>query len=269
MLNFISLGSGSCGNCYYFNCDGYGLIVDLGIGIRLFKRHFSNYGLTLAQIKAMLVTHDHTDHVKAVGALSRDFRIPVYTSQKVFDSMMLNHYVSKKVPIDLQNPIERGQSFQLGPFNITSFGVPHDSADNNGYIIRVENCCIVLITDIGHFTDEMPQILQQATHLIIESNYDAAMLAAGPYPLRLQNRIASPNGHISNAETAAFLAAHLNRELIRHIWLCHLSAENNLPRIALEASVNALEAAGWTVNQPGGLQLEVLGRRTPSLLTKL
>ncbi len=269
MLKFISLGSGSCGNCYYFNYDGYGLIVDLGIGIRLFKRHFSNYGLSLAQIKAILVTHDHTDHVKAVGAVSRDFRIPVYSSQKVLDSMMLNHYVSKKVPLDLQHPIERGQTFQLGPFSITSFHVPHDSADNNGYIIRVEDQCIVLMTDIGHFTDEMPQLLNQATHLIIESNYDAAMLAAGPYPLRLQNRITSSTGHISNAETAAFMAAHLNHNLIRRIWLCHLSAENNLPRIALETSLHALETTGLKVNQPDGLQLEVLGRRTPSLLTEI
>ncbi len=269
MLKFISFGSGSSGNCYYLNCDGYGLLIDLGIGIRTFRRSFSNYGLALAQVKAILVTHDHTDHVKAVGALSRDFRIPVYSSQKVLDSMMQNHYISKKIPLDLQNAIVRGEAFQLGPFSITSFAVPHDSADNNGYRICVEDKCFVLMTDIGHFTEEMPALVNQATHLVIESNYDAAMLAAGPYPLRLQNRISSPLGHISNAETAVFLARHLHAERIRRVWLCHLSAENNRPTIALEASVNALTEAGFDLDTEKGLRLEVLARRTPSLLTEL
>ena len=115
MLQFISLGSGSCGNCYYINSDGYGIIIDLGIGIRSFKKLFSDYGLKIAQIQAALITHDHTDHVKAIGSLSRDFHIPVYTSQKVHDSIMHNHYVSKKIPLPFQHSITRGQSFQLGP----------------------------------------------------------------------------------------------------------------------------------------------------------
>lgn len=272
MLKFISLGSGSCGNCYYFNADGYGLLIDLGIGIRLFKRYFSNYGLTLAQIQAILVTHDHTDHVKAVGSLSRDFHLPVYTSKEVHSSMMLNHYLSKKVPKEHQVCITRGESFHLGPFEVTSFAVPHDSADNNGYLIRVCGRTIVIMTDIGHFTEEMPAIVRQATHLIIESNYDAAMLAAGPYPLRLQQRISSPRGHISNIETARFLAENLTPRLIRRVWLCHLSAENNTPRIAAETAATALTQVGFNLKAPdadNGLYLQVLARKTPSLVTEI
>ena len=104
--------------------DGFGLLIDLGIGIRIFKRHFSNYGLPLTQIKAILVTHDHTDHVKAVGHLSRDFNLPVYTSARVHDSITHNHYVSKKVPLAQQHTIERGDApLQLGPLDITSFAI--------------------------------------------------------------------------------------------------------------------------------------------------
>ncbi len=270
MLQFISLGSGSCGNCYYINSDGHGLIIDLGIGIRSFKKLFSDYGLKIAQIQAALITHDHTDHVKAIGALSRDFHIPVYTSQKVHDSIMRNHYVSKKIPLTLQHVITRGETFEIGPFSVTSFGVPHDSADNNGYIIRVEGKCFVILTDVGHFTEEMPNIIHQATHLVIESNYDEKMLRAGHYPLRLQNRISSPNGHISNAETADFLAKNLNKDLIRKVWLCHLSAENNLPRIAYNTCAEALLQAGFVLEgEEKNIDLQVLARRTPSLLTTL
>ena len=268
MLKFISLGSGSCGNCYYLNADGYGIIIDLGIGIRSFKRHFSNYGLTLSQIKAIVVTHDHTDHVKAVGVLSQTFHIPVYSSQKVHNSMMLNHYLSKKVPKELQHTVSHHEIFHLGPFEITSFLVPHDSAENNGYIIRVEDKTFVIMTDIGHFTDEMPAIVHEATHLIIESNYDVAMLATGTYPQRLKHRITSPYGHISNIETGQFLAEYLDPKRIQRIWLCHLSAENNLPRIAFETVQESLLNSGFQLDDQH-LRLEVLARKTPSLLTEL
>lgn len=136
MLQFISLGSGSCGNCYYINSDGYGIIIDLGIGIRSFKKLFSDYGLKIAQIQAALITHDHTDHVKAIGSLSRDFHIPVYTSQKVHDSIMHNHYVSKKIPLPLQHSITRGQSFQLGLSTLRRL-VCHTIA-----LIIMVTCCV-------------------------------------------------------------------------------------------------------------------------------
>lgn len=270
MLQFISLSSGSSGNCYYFNHNGFGLLIDLGISMRALKQHFSNYGLALAQVQAALITHDHTDHVKGIGAFSTQFHIPVYTTQAVHQSIQRNHFVSKKIPTSLQHIVSPHKSVDIGPFNVTPFTVPHDSADNNGYIIRVDDKCIVLLTDVGHFTDEMPDIIYQATHLIIESNYDVAMLASGPYPLRLQNRISSPYGHISNIETAEFLAKHLNRDNIQRVWLCHLSAQNNIPRIAFETCSKSLTEAGFTLEgENANLVLQVLPRKTPTLLTEL
>ena len=270
MLQFISICSGSSGNCYYLLQDGYGLLIDLGIGIRKFKQHFSNYGLPLAQIQAILVTHDHTDHVKGVPVLARDFRLPVYTSELVHTSMMRNHYLSKKVPLNQQHNFERGDGpLQLGPFEVSSFAVPHDSADNNGYVVRTEENCIVVMTDIGHFTPEMEAVVGEATHLIIESNYDEEMLAHSRYPLYLQRRISGDRGHISNRETGDFLARHLNRDRIRQVWLCHLSAENNQPAKALATVTAALEAAGYTIGVPGGLKVDPLPRHTPTLLQTL
>lgn len=267
MLKFISLGSGSSGNCYYLNSDGYGIVIDLGIGIRQFKRHFSNYGLNLAQVKAILVTHDHADHVKAVAMLSREFHLPVYTSQKVHDSMLSNRFLTKKVEPEMRRVVECATPFDLGPFNVTSFHVPHDSTDNNGFIVRVEGKCFVLLTDVGHFTEEMPGIIASATHLVIETNYDEQMLETGKYPNRLKKRIKNGYGHSSNASTASFIAQHLDKEKIKHIWLCHLSAENNLPRIAYDTTASALKEAGF--NLDGDTKLEVLARTTPSLLMEL
>lgn len=270
MLQFISISSGSSGNCYYLNADGFGLLIDLGISLRAFKQHFSNYGLPLAQIQAVLITHDHTDHVKGIGAFTNQFRVPVYTTEAVHQSIQRNHFVSKKIPPALQHNVKVHEPFQIGPFEITAFHVPHDSADNNGYIIRTADRCIVLLTDVGHFTEEMPDIVNQATHLIIESNYDAAMLAAGPYPIRLQNRISSPYGHISNAETAEFLAKHLNPALIKRVWLCHISAQNNLPRIAYDTCGKALIEAGFKLDgDDANLTLQVLPRKVPTLLTEI
>lgn len=269
MLKFISLASGSSGNCYYLLADGYGLLIDMGIGLRTFKNRFVNYGLALTQIQAILVTHDHTDHTKSVGALSQNFHLPVYSSEKVHDSISRNHYISKKVPTGQKHIITLGEPFQIGPYNIKSFHVPHDSAENNGFQIHVDGKNFVVMTDIGHFTEEMPTIVSQATHLIIESNYDTAMLEAGKYPQRLKKRISSPYGHMSNGETADFLAKHLNKQIIRRVWLCHLSAENNLPRLAYEASAKALTEAGFELDNNPNFKLEVLARQTPSLLTDL
>lgn len=269
MVKFISFSSGSCGNSYYLLADGCGLLIDLGIGIRAFRKNFSNYGLPIAQINSILVTHDHTDHVRAVGAVSQKFHIPVYSSAKVHESMLANHYVSKKVPASLRHDVEKGTTFNIGPFTIRTFHVPHDSADNNGYIIDVEDLRFVLITDVGHFTEEMPEIVHSATHLVIESNFDAAMLASGRYPKRLQERISGGNGHISNALTAEFLAANLDPQRIRHVWLCHLSEENNRPALARDTVSEALEKAGLDWTSPSGFKLDVLPRRTPTLLMDL
>lgn len=282
MLQFISFASGSSGNCYYLNSDGFGIVIDLGIGIRTFRKNFSNYGLSLSQIKAILVTHDHTDHVKAVGAVAQTFKIAVYTTEKVHTSMLANHFVSKKVPEELRMTITTGVPFQLGPFSVTAFHVPHDSADNNGYIITCGEVKFVIMTDIGNFTEEMMQAANQATHLVVESNYDEVMLATGRYPARLQRRIRGPYGHSENNDTARFLAEHLNPTLIRRIWLCHLSAENNLPTKAYEAVSQALTEAGMRIEgekavggglfaqeAPKGIVLQVLPRLTPTLLTSL
>lgn len=263
MLQFISLGSGSSGNCYYLECDGTAILIDLGIGYRRFRKLCNDYGISIAKIKAMLLTHDHADHIKAAGLFSSTFRIPVYTSEKVHASFLANHFITKKVPEGLRMTFAHGEEINIGPFSIYSFYVPHDSAENNGYLIQVGDKNIVIMTDVGHFTEEMQQAVGMATHLIIEANYDEQMLATGRYPMRLKRRIASPTGHSSNSETAAVLARHLDKDKIQRIWLCHLSAENNTPALATETITKELSAAGFVIDDDH-LKLTALPRTVPS-----
>lgn len=279
-MKFICFGSGSSGNCYYLESRGTAVIIDLGIGIRAFKKHLRDYGLTIPTIAAVLVTHDHTDHVKAIGPFAQEFRIPVYSSALVHEGMHRNRFMTKKVPDECKQMTTLNTPFTIGNFRITPFQVPHDSNDNNGYFIELIEAeeredifgptpqetkpTFCLITDAGHFTEDMVPYVQRARYLIIEANYDAQMLANGPYPKFLQNRISSGRGHMDNRLTAEALRLHLT-PATHHIWLCHLSEENNYPQLAEKTIQSALDELEFSPKP----QLSVLKRRVPSGLISL
>lgn len=256
-MKFISFGSGSSGNCYYLLEDGIGLIIDAGIGIRSFKKYFREYGFTYPTLKAILVTHDHTDHVKAVGALSCEYNLEVFATEEVHKGILNNYYAHKKVRPELCRTYLPGDDWSIGPFHITTFTVPHDASHNCGYFIETATTNFCFITDAGSFTPEMISFIRRARNLVIEANYDAAMLDEGPYPLHLKKRIKAPTGHACNAETARILEENL-AATTENIWLCHLSEENNHPELARKTIAQALERSECKS------QLHVLRRRIPS-----
>ncbi len=258
----MSFGSGSSGNGYLIQSDGYGLFIDLGLGLRTLKKHFRDYGQNFASVRGVLVTHDHTDHVKSVGALSCEFKLPVYAIQPVHEGMARNYFMKKKVDPSLVRVLQIGQEEEIGPFRVTPFAVPHDSSGNVGYFITCGGVRFCLITDAGAATDEMRTFLRRATHVVMEANYDDAMLATGPYPLYLQERIRGGKGHMSNALSAQLLAECLSEDT-RRVWLCHLSEENNHPELARKTIESALWNAGFLFGK-GHLELEVLKRKVPS-----
>ena len=256
-MKFISFGSGSSGNCYYLLEGGIGLIIDAGIGIRSFKKYFREYGFTYPTLKAILVTHDHTDHVKAVGALSGEYNLEVFATEEVHKGILNNYYAHKKVRPELCRTYLPGDDWSIGPFHITTFTVPHDASHNCGYFIETATTNFCFITDAGSFTPEMISFIRRARNLVIEANYDAAMLDEGPYPLHLKKRIKAPTGHACNAETARILEENL-AATTENIWLCHLSEENNHPELARKTIAQALERSECKS------QLHVLRRRIPS-----
>ena len=262
MLNFISFGSGSSGNCYYLYTESEGLLIDTGVGIRTLKKHFHDYGLKFPGVlNAILVTHDHADHIKSVGSLCKKFNVPVYATQHVHIGMDKNYCMRIKIAQKSRIHIEHGHDFNIGSFTILPFRIPHDSTDNIGYAIKYGNITFSLLTDIGHITNEMKSIINKSDYIVIEANYDVQMLANGPYSQYLKTRISCGTGHLSNLQCAQALAENLS-PLTRHIWLCHLSEENNKPEIAKETVVDMLRNAGFDVGE--SIKVDVLRRKLPT-----
>lgn len=253
---FFSLGSGSSGNCYYLGTTQYGILIDAGVGIRTVTKTLREYGISLEKIVGVLITHDHADHVKTVGCFGDKHNIPIYATQAVHDGITRSRYVDAKL-IASKRIIEKEVSFAIKDFQITAFGVPHDSIENVGYHIQLEEQALVLLTDIGCITDTIKHYASKANHLIIESNYDDEMLQNGRYPYFLKQRISSGMGHLSNRLSGEFIAS-IYHERLRNIWLCHLSQDNNHPDIAYKTVEQALSANG--IHAGKDVHLEALSR---------
>jgi len=260
-LTFLSLGSGSCGNCYYLATEEDAIVIDCGIGIRRFKKYFQEYGLKLSKVRAMLITHDHADHIKAAGKVSSEYNFPVYATELVHEGMDHNYQATVKVSEENRKTIEKDKPFQIGPFNITAFYLPHDARENVGYCIEIGNYVFTVMTDVGAVTENVNKYLSKSTHVIFEANYDKEMLEQGRYPRELKERIKSGNGHLSNAQSAEALAKNLHPEL-KEVWLCHLSEENNHPELARKTVEAHLRSYGIVAGVD--LKLEVLRRRIPT-----
>lgn len=250
------MGSGSSGNCYYLGTKDYGILIDAGIGIRVIKKALKEYGVPFEKIIAILITHDHADHIKTVGCFGDKCNIPVYATETIHEGIQRNRGVQAKL-FQTKRIIEKEKPFSINGFNITAFDVPHDSIENVGYRIEFEEQTFVLITDIGQITDKIREYACQANHLVIEANYDEYMLQAGRYPYYLKQRISNGMGHLSNRLSAEFIASIYN-ENMRNIWLCHLSQDNNHPEIAYQAVRESLAGKGVEVGK--NVRLEALSR---------
>lgn len=261
MMKFICFGSGSSGNCYLLLSGQSGIMIDAGVGIRTLKKHFKDRCMSLSGIKHILVTHDHADHIKSVGSLSSELDVPVFATEKVLQGIRDNFVVRTKVPAANERCIEKNVTFSLDDFKVTPFTVPHDSQDNVGYKIEHDGVVFCLMTDVGYVTDEMKRYIAEADYLVLESNHDKEMLKSGPYPEYLKQRILSQLGHLSNTECAHAIAENATQRL-KHLWLCHLSEENNHPELARKTMESVLASYGIIAGKD--FMVEILKRKTPS-----
>jgi phosphoribosyl 1,2-cyclic phosphodiesterase len=257
----MSLASGSSGNCYYLGANGYGILIDAGIGIRRIKKTLKDSGIGLEQIMAAFITHDHIDHIQSIGSLAEKHDIPVYTTQKVNAGLNCGKY-GKKLTFS-RRIIEKENPVGIKDFEITAFNVPHDACDCVGYLVVYKQHKWVLATDVGHIDDTVSNYIRIANHLVVEANYDREMLQHGKYPAFLKSRISDGYGHLCNSETAVFLAANFNFHL-KNIWLCHLSKENNRPELAYQTVETEMEKRGIRIGKD--VNLNVLKRDMPSEL---
>lgn len=263
MLKFISLGSSSSGNCYYLATDKAQILVDAGIAVRSLKHDLKDRGVMLSDIDAVFITHDHADHIKAVGHLAHDYHLPIYATEEVHRGINRNYCVTTKLTPEYTKIIQKAQTVEMADMRITAFTVPHDSSDCVGYRVETDEEVFLIITDIGHATELIQQEVSQANYIVMESNHDVDMLMMGPYPSYLKGRIRSGRGHISNADSARLIAEHASPALKR-VWLCHLSEENNHPELARKTYETVLREYGLVVGVD--FQVDVLRRKQASEL---
>lgn len=245
-LFYCSFGSGSSGNSCYIGSEQGGIIVDAGLRAEDIERGLAANGISMKHVKALLLTHDHSDHVKYAYALLRNNRhLKLFCTNRVLNGMLRKHAISKRIK-EYHIPIFKEIPFKILDFEVTAFEVPHDGSDNMGFSIDFDDRRFVIATDLGDVSDRARYYISGATYLMIEANYDAHMLRMGPYPEYLKARIAGGSGHLDNRRTAEFLSEIINPGL-NHIFLCHLSKDNNTPQIALRTVREALEAKGLKV----------------------
>lgn len=253
---FFSFGSGSSGNCYYLGTEEYGILIDAGIGLRTIKKTLREYGIGMERIVAVLITHDHADHIKAVGAFGDKQNIPVYTTGAIHDGILRNRVVQADLHTT-RRIIEKEKEFVIKDFKITAFDVPHDSIENVGYHIEFDREVFVLATDVGQINKTIINYTSKANHLVIEANYDEHMLMTGKYPHYLKARISNGTGHLSNRLSAELIGKIYNKHM-KNIWLCHLSQDNNHPELAYKTIAETLEEKGAKIGV--NIKLHTLSR---------
>lgn len=242
-LRFISFGSGSSGNCAYIGTTDCGLLIDAGVDNKKVAEQLAAHGIDIDTIRGILLTHDHADHVRFSYALVRHSRqMKLYATNRTIEGMLRRHNISRRIK-DFHSPVFKEYEYTFGDIRVIPFETSHDGTDNVGYAIYFGNTVFVVATDMGVVTERADFYIRQATALMIESNYDDHMLATGRYPEYLKARIRSDRGHMDNSETSRYLTK-IYRPNLSHIFLCHLSEDNNTPETATASALNALRTIG-------------------------
>ena len=237
-MRFSVLASGSSGNACYVETDHTKIIIDAGLSGRELARRLALIAVDPAAIDALVITHEHSDHIKGVGPLSRRFDIPVYINGPTLKKGM-------KTLGNLSRPVhlQTGQTINIHDLVIETFTKCHDAADPMGLVLASNGQRLGIVTDLGRSTPVVEDRIKDCRALVLEFNHDEDMLARGPYPLELKRRIKGQDGHLSNSQ-AAKLLGNIAHDELNVVVLAHISDKNNAPEKALEEANRALEACG-------------------------
>lgn len=249
-IGVSALASGSKGNSIFIDGPDGSLLVDAGLSAREIMRRLAYIGASPDRIKGILVTHDHSDHLRGVRVLAKRLGVTVYGTSDTLKAAHLSDSINT-------NSVKSGDGFDVAGFTIRPFSLPHDAQDPVGYKLEKDGVKIGIATDLGYATALVRRRLTGCDMLILESNYDEGMLLEGPYPWFLKQRIRSRKGHLSNEVSSQTLSELLHPGLQR-VVLAHLSEVNNCPDAALG------EAAGAVGVRENGLDLTVAGMVQPT-----
>lgn len=235
-MRICVLGSGSKGNCTLVEAGRTVLLIDNGFSGVEISRRLRAIGRGPSMLTAILVTHEHNDHIAGVGVLSRQAGIPVYANPATHGAAE-----ERLGRLSARREFGTGEAFVIGDLRIHPFAVSHDTADPVGFVLTDGCCRVGYCTDTGKITTLIEHHLRGCHALVLESNHDPLMLREGPYPPKLQQRVRSNQGHLANEDAGRFLKKTIggNSSLV-HVVLAHLSETNNLPRLALEAARTSL-----------------------------
>lgn len=233
------LGSGSSGNCAYVETDETRILIDAGFSLRQIRQRLATIGRAPENLTAVLVTHEHSDHVHSLPLLSEKLRIPIYCNRPTQEAVEYQSQTRLACSI-----FETGASFEVGNILVETFSIPHDAQDPVGYLLRTSAGNIGFLTDLGHTTRLVLERIRPANALVLEANHDVKMLQDCPTrPWSLKQRILGRHGHLSN-EAAADTAEQIMSAELRHIYLGHLSRECNLPQLAHRVVNERLQKIG-------------------------
>lgn len=257
MFQFCNLYSGSSGNCSFVGTDNVNILIDCGETQKKILTALEGIGKDISQIDAIIVTHEHSDHIKNLGSISKKYNIPVYSNEKTFNNMPEQ---TNLISENNKKVFTTGDHFEIGDLKFHPFSIPHDAADPCGYNICYNDKKLSIATDIGHMTNEILHKLEESDFLLLESNYEPEILKYAKYPYYLKRRILGPNGHLSNQE-AGDTITKLVSSGVNNIMLGHLSKQTNFPELAYKTVMDEIISHKLTNT---GLSLSVASRLKPS-----
>ena len=259
MFRFCNLFSGSSGNSSFVESDTTKILIDCGESAKKITETLNEIQVNIKEIDAILITHEHIDHIKSIGTLSNKYNIPIYANEETINAIPFEKFKLSKENIHI---FDFSEDFNIGNLQIHPFSIPHDAANPCGFNILYNNKKISIATDIGHITKEILSNLEKSSFLLLESNYDPEVLKCGSYPYRLKTRILGPTGHLPNSTAGKTISLLLESGLNTAI-LGHLSKENNFPDLAYSTVLEELRLSNANFDK---LDLSVASRSEPTKL---
>lgn len=258
-MKFCPLFSGSSGNSIFVGENDTNILIDVGMPGRSIDNELGNLGINPKSIDAIFITHEHSDHIKGVGVLSRKYDIPIYAPSLTWKAMesKLGNIKGKNVKIIDERYTE------VKNLVIENFPIPHDAACPRGYKVHGKNKKACIATDLGHFSDRVKEALYDSDIILLESNHDIEMVKFGPYPYQLKRRILSNVGHLSNEDCGKAIVDVLNGDH-KTIYLGHLSKTNNYPELAYQTVLEVLRENSIDISKD--IELRMCERDKHSLL---
>lgn len=231
-MRFVSIASGSSGNCTYIGTDHTHLLVDAGISCKRIDTGVHELGIKPDELAGVLITHEHSDHISGIRVFSKKHHVPLYGTKETLEAIERMD-VKKEIDPDLYRPVRADEQIVVGDFTVTPFSNSHDAANPVGYRAEADGHAVGVVTDLGVYSQYTINHLLGLDAVLLEANHDVHMLEAGPYPFPLKRRILGQKGHLSN-EAAGHLLNELLHDGMKHIVLGHLSKENNYAELAYE-----------------------------------